>query len=50
MRTNPAHTLDSGIPSLLHIERNWPAASDEQRWTERAAARNGCPNILAAVP
>jgi hypothetical protein len=28
---NPAHALDGGIPLLLHIERRWPAASDEHR-------------------
>ena len=31
MRPNPAHPLDGGIPSLLHIGRRWPAASDERR-------------------
>jgi hypothetical protein len=25
------HALDGGIPPLLHIARNWPAASDVQR-------------------
>jgi len=28
---NPAHPLDGGSPSLLHIRRYWAAASDEQR-------------------
>lgn len=28
---NPAHALDGGMPSLFHIERHWPAASDEDR-------------------
>lgn len=26
--SNKAHALDGGIPSLLDIERHWPAASD----------------------
>src|SRR5689334_3296176 len=29
MMTNPAHSLDGGGSSLLHIVRPWPAASDE---------------------
>jgi hypothetical protein len=32
--TNPAHSLDGGIPSLFHIWHYWPAASDEHRWME----------------
>ena len=27
--TNPAHSLDGGGSSLLHVVRPWPAASDE---------------------
>ena len=34
---NPAHALDGGIPSLLHIDRHWPAASDEHRSAAFAA-------------
>ncbi len=29
--TNPGHALDSGIPFLLFIGRQRPAASDERR-------------------
>ena len=31
---NRAHPLDGGIPSLLHVERHWPAATDERRSAE----------------
>jgi hypothetical protein len=31
MTANPAHALDGGIPFLLFIERQRPAASDEHR-------------------
>ena len=31
---NPAHALDVGIRSLLHIERHRPAASDERCYGE----------------
>ena len=34
MRANLAHALDGGIRFLLHIERRWPAASDEHRWAK----------------
>src|SRR3954470_10639115 len=36
---NPAHALDGGIPSLLHIDRHWPAASDEHRSAETILRR-----------
>jgi hypothetical protein len=26
---NKAHALDGGIPSVFHIGRRWPAASDD---------------------
>ena len=36
-QVNPAHALDGGIPSLFHLERRWPAASDVRRWTTSRA-------------
>lgn len=33
-KPNMAHALDGGIPSLLHICPQWPAASDVMRPNE----------------
>ena len=46
---NKAHALDGGIPSVFHIGRRWPAASDVQRWANLHFMRKATYLVLLSL-